>query len=564
MSLLLKNAQAALEGGHMGIERIHIGMLRTDGGTQMRAALDDATVQEYADAIIAGATFPAIIAYYDGTDYWLADGFHRIAAHKLVHQRSKTAWGEVEVDVRSGTRRDAILHAAGANADHGLRRTNADKRRAVESLLRDPEWSQWSDREIARRCHVDHKTVGSIRAEMVGTGEIPQLDERRTADGRTMNTANIGVKPPLQITYGALCLLIEREIAPTCDLWPADMDWLVNYVSDAVLRKNMTASEQDIMTAIIDTREDLRSRQEREDRLSRAIAAAEAADAERSKSEAIASSPAVQPSDMPSDVKLLEVFELETQVRMVVKQFYAELHEQRTMPADLRASARTNAGGFWTAITRQLLGKTYHKRDLIQAINNVASQMEAKTSDVERSNSTGAVGDNAVEPPEMPEDLAAAGWKLREVHGINGRSSWIRWWCYNDDGHRATDSYDVPEDAIRSAYDMQRDLAARGHDPYDHDNPDAIRNDLAAAETAPRPALADMDLEAIESDLHALLQSILLPKNGSTRLSITLDISSGLAIWDVDAWKPQPGSMMSGSSGFADLRLAVQNVLQRS
>lgn len=70
--------------------------------------------------------------------------------------------------MRQGGLRDAILHSAGANAAHGLRRTNADKRRAVLMLLEDGEWSQWSDREIGRQCVVDHKTVTRLREEHLG------------------------------------------------------------------------------------------------------------------------------------------------------------------------------------------------------------------------------------------------------------------------------------------------------------------------------------------------------------------------------------------------------------
>jgi hypothetical protein len=83
-----------------------------------------------------------------------------------------------------------VLYSVGANAHHGLRRTNADKRRAVEMLLRDEEWRGWSDREIARRCAVTHPFVGKIRDELslvTITSEI-----RHGADGRTINTANIG------------------------------------------------------------------------------------------------------------------------------------------------------------------------------------------------------------------------------------------------------------------------------------------------------------------------------------------------------------------------------------
>ena len=168
--------------------------IKVDGGTQMRAQLDAATVTEYAESMAdAGwGKFPPIIAYYDGTDYWLADGFHRLAAFRSLANYSDAL---IPADVRSGTRRDAILHAAGANASHGLRRTNADKRRAVETLLRDDEWTKWSNREIARRCAVDEGTVRKVRGDLERTAEIPQSDERHGADGRTTNTANIGAKP---------------------------------------------------------------------------------------------------------------------------------------------------------------------------------------------------------------------------------------------------------------------------------------------------------------------------------------------------------------------------------
>ncbi|MDR9404902.1 MAG: hypothetical protein RI580_15855 [Halothece sp. Uz-M2-17] len=70
--------------------------------------------------------------------------------------------------------RDAILHSVGANATHGLRRSNQDKRKAVVTLLQDNEWSQWSDafgsvfdlRAIARQCQVSTPLVGKIRQEL--------------------------------------------------------------------------------------------------------------------------------------------------------------------------------------------------------------------------------------------------------------------------------------------------------------------------------------------------------------------------------------------------------------
>jgi hypothetical protein len=148
--------------------------IRTDGGTQMRAGLNKETVEEYADFIYQQDhtvkwPFPPVEVYYDGESYWLADGFHRLAALRKVMR-----WPEDNTDVvfavpaivHAGDRRAAVLHAAGANAAHGLRRSNADKRRAVETLLRDEEWGQWSDREIARRCHVSAPLVAQVRSEI--------------------------------------------------------------------------------------------------------------------------------------------------------------------------------------------------------------------------------------------------------------------------------------------------------------------------------------------------------------------------------------------------------------
>lgn len=161
--------------------------IRDDGGTQTRAALDTKTLGEYRDSLDAGAEFPPLVVFYDGAEYWLADGFHRLHAYRAA------GFDEVACEVRQGTRRDAILHSVGANSRHGLRRTLADKRRAAETLLRDSQWVKWSDNEIGRRCVVDHKTVTNLRKALGLTGEIPSERTYTTKHGTeaTMDTANI-------------------------------------------------------------------------------------------------------------------------------------------------------------------------------------------------------------------------------------------------------------------------------------------------------------------------------------------------------------------------------------
>jgi hypothetical protein len=172
---------------------IPVGAINTGGGTQPRTKLIESAIQEYADDMESGSKFPPVTVYYDGESYWLADGFHRVAAAKRAGRQKLSA------EVRQGTRRDAVLHSVGVNATHGLRRTNADKRQAVMTLLRDDEWSQWSDREIARRCAVHHNTVEKLRRELTGdlSSEKPEPRTYTTKHGTTaqMNTGNIGKQP---------------------------------------------------------------------------------------------------------------------------------------------------------------------------------------------------------------------------------------------------------------------------------------------------------------------------------------------------------------------------------
>ncbi len=165
---------------HM-VERVHnssrlpIAAITADPECQLRAACSSVTVQEYSDALAAGATFPPVIVFSDGDSYWLGDGFHRFEAHQSA------GLTEIDAEIRDGDQRDAKLFAAGANADHGLRRTQADKRSAILVLLTDPEWRGWSDKEIARRTATSDKTVAKVRRELSGDGVNAEIRvEERT------------------------------------------------------------------------------------------------------------------------------------------------------------------------------------------------------------------------------------------------------------------------------------------------------------------------------------------------------------------------------------------------
>lgn len=170
----------------MAKELLRLDLIDRSGGTQTRAALNQSTVDEYKEAMIEGAKFPPVIVFYDGNQHWLADGFHRVEAS------AKIGFTGIAADIRQGSKRDAILYSVGANAEHGLPRSLSDKRRAVETLLRDEEWRQWGDREIARIARVSTTMVKHLREEMGVEPEPGPRKAVRNGKEYTINTANIG------------------------------------------------------------------------------------------------------------------------------------------------------------------------------------------------------------------------------------------------------------------------------------------------------------------------------------------------------------------------------------
>ena len=55
--------------------------IKVDQACQARVTTDITTIAEYAEIMTEeGNVFPPVVTYYDGTAYWLSDGFHRHAA----------------------------------------------------------------------------------------------------------------------------------------------------------------------------------------------------------------------------------------------------------------------------------------------------------------------------------------------------------------------------------------------------------------------------------------------------------------------------------------------------
>ena len=130
----------------------------------------------------------------------------------------------------------------GSNADHGKRRSNADKRRSVELLLKDQDWTSWSDREIAKQCAVSHPFVAEIRK-----GQSPSLvtfpvSERtyttKHGTAATMQTSNIGgkVKTDAEIEAAE-----RRKVIKESDAFIAEMKLKEKNVCELIDAHNIPA-----------------------------------------------------------------------------------------------------------------------------------------------------------------------------------------------------------------------------------------------------------------------------------------------------------------------------------
>jgi hypothetical protein len=168
---------------------LDIAAIRLDGGTQIRAEIVREVVEEYAEQIDGGAVFPRATVFDDSEHYWLADGFHRLHARLLLKKPT------IDCLVYQGSLRDAILFAVKANSTHGLRRTNKDKRRAVEMILADEEWAKKANIWIAETCGVSRCLVEDVRRQHVDSTNSPKEGESRLGRDGKLRPARRSASP---------------------------------------------------------------------------------------------------------------------------------------------------------------------------------------------------------------------------------------------------------------------------------------------------------------------------------------------------------------------------------
>ena len=170
----------------MNAQKIKLNALVTEG-LQIRCTIDKNVVAEYAEAMKDGKEFPPILVFREKDKLYLADGFHRVEAAKKLGEEDVTA------DVREGGFNEALRFALHANSSHGLRRTNADKRHALEIA--------WKNRNALFKCFLGQDKDGKANglpsstqmSEMTGVSQrlaayfISEVEKQSTSDGTADN-----------------------------------------------------------------------------------------------------------------------------------------------------------------------------------------------------------------------------------------------------------------------------------------------------------------------------------------------------------------------------------------
>lgn len=196
---------------------INIHLIRRDGGTQPRGVLDEDHINDLLHALKNGAKLEAILLYYDGENYWLTDGYHRLAAI-IRHGKDK-----IKATIRQGTLQDAQWHSFSVNQHNVLKRSNADKQRAIVGALKHFYGASRSNLDIAKHCGVDEKTVRTWRSSLEESGEIQKAEYREVTRSGIIYPQRTGdksqpkiesqkfkvVSPDIPEYYGEVVELIE-------------------------------------------------------------------------------------------------------------------------------------------------------------------------------------------------------------------------------------------------------------------------------------------------------------------------------------------------------------------
>ena len=204
--------------------------IRIDGGTQAREELNQEAVADYAEKMRDGEVFPPVSVFFDGSEYWLVDGFHRYFATK---SNGKTS---IDCDVQNGTLKEAVRFSWKANGKRGLPLNHNDYKKIILAMWKDEETKKMSNRQIAEYVGVSHSTVNRLKSSLEQRSTEPKpvkdSDEPVSNPDNTVKTKTKTTKPDMTSS-----MMVEQEVV-------LELNEKIDELSQTI---NMLADENTIM-----------------------------------------------------------------------------------------------------------------------------------------------------------------------------------------------------------------------------------------------------------------------------------------------------------------------------
>jgi len=149
-----------------------------NGSPMVRHDIRRDAVSEYMESYKKDKTkMPNIVLFSDEKGrYLIADGMHRFLAMAQLKFKAFPA------EVLSGNYESALSYALTANERHGLRRSQADRRRCIEAAIK--QWPAKSNLAIAGACDVDNHTVKAVRDELEKRNQVKPEPIRESKSGK--------------------------------------------------------------------------------------------------------------------------------------------------------------------------------------------------------------------------------------------------------------------------------------------------------------------------------------------------------------------------------------------
>lgn len=214
--------------------------IRIDGGTQAREELNQEAVADYAEKMRDGEVFPPVSVFFDGSEYWLVDGFHRYFATK---SNGKTS---IDAEVENGTLKEAIRASWKANGKRGLNLNSADTKKIMLAMFADEVTKTWSNRQIAEYVGVSHSTVNRLKSllEQRSTEKKPVKD----SGGKPVSQPDIGrtvQKIPAPDMTSAL--MVKQEVVIELNEKIDELSQTINMLADenTIMRDKIAVGQWD-------------------------------------------------------------------------------------------------------------------------------------------------------------------------------------------------------------------------------------------------------------------------------------------------------------------------------